>query len=680
MILGRITGKVSTNHFKFQIDGDAKKFEYVQVMHGNNHYFLAQIMEIEKDTERAIASCNVLGYRNEEGLLRGLRTPTEPGTEVLKAEDDLIKEILGLEKKGGSAYIGTLDGKEKLKVHIDLNRLLTKHVVILAKSGSGKSFLAGDLIEEILEHRVPVVIIDPHGEYNTIKYPNPKHKDLMERFSITPKGYLQAVQEFSPDTESNPEAKKLKLSNKGITPGELIHLLPAKLSNSQTGILYSAIKNLGNNANFDELVFELETQEENSSKWTLINIIDYVRKLNLFSDSYTTMSELVQPDKVSIINLKGTSPELQEVVVYKLVNDLFRERKKGNIPPFFLLIEEAHNFVPERSFGEAKSSAIIRQVAAEGRKFGLGLGVISQRPSRLEKSVISQCSTQFILKVTNPNDLKAISHSVEGITAETEREIKNIPIGTALITGVLDLPIFVNVRPRRSKHGGEAVNIFTTPTEEPEGEIKEENFEEQVKEFEDVKGEMLPVIQPKITKEDLKLMSEKPLDIETTIIPCAMLKCNQGEDDFNILIDLSKAQIVNDMDEITGFSLLDLKLEDISPQQNRIFQVALKLGDFKPAELFAKSGVQFSELYDIITILSDKGYLEKYEDSYRISDSLKLFSNLQEAACFEKVDYARVEYDQKLDKKYNLEKIKEFLAKFVNVKEVKECWLIKYEH
>ena len=80
---------------------------------------------------------------------------------------------------------------------------------------------------------------------------------------------------------------------------------------------------------------------------------------------------------------------------------------------------------------------------SEGRKFGLGVCLISQRPSRVEKNALSQVNTQIILKVTNPNDVKSISSSVEGITSETEKEIKNIPIGTALVTGVVDTPIFV---------------------------------------------------------------------------------------------------------------------------------------------------------------------------------------------------------------------------------------------
>jgi hypothetical protein len=674
MILGKIKGKVSTHSFKMNITGNAKKFEYVQVMHKEGYYVLAQIIEIEKEHEHSMADCNIIGYKNSSGLLKPLRTPLEPNTEVLRADDDFIKDSLGLESKPNTAYIGTLEGRDNLKVYLDLNKLLTKHMIILAKSGMGKSVLAGNIIEDLIENKVPVVILDPHGEYSALRYPNPKDKERLEKFGLKPKGYISAIQEFTPDSKTNPEAKALKLSHKGLGASELMHLLPAKLSNSQKGTMYSAIKNLGNNFDFNDLIFELETSEENNSKWTLINILEYVKKLNLFSDNPTLPSELVKPNTVTIINLKGIAPDVTDVVVYKLVSDLFMERKKGNIPPFFLLLEEAHNFCPERAFGETKASAVLRQIASEGRKFGLGMGVVSQRPSRIDKSILSQASTQFILKVTNPNDLKAISNSVEGMTAEAEKEIKNIPIGTALITGIVDVPLFVNIRPRRSKHGGEAVKIFS---EEVVEEVKD--FMDQTQTFESSNGEVLSVIMQKMSKNDLQLMANEPLNIKIKLVPCAILSCNQGNDDFNILIDLDKGEIITDIEKRDGVSLLNLNLEEISPQQTRIFNIALKLGKFKPSELFAQSGLQFSELYDLITILSNKGYFIKEGDEYKLNDKLMMFSKLEELTSYEKSDFIRVEFDEKLEIKYDITKIKEFLSKFVQIKNIKECFLTYYD-
>src|SRR3989338_1137461 len=160
-----------------------------------------------------------------------------------------------------------------------------------------------------------------------------------------------------------------------------MHLLPAKLSSSQIGLLYSALSDVAREADFDQLMMSLQA-EENNAKWVLINIIDYLKKLNIFSDVHTSVNELVNVGRCTIINLRGVPTEVQEVIVYKVVSDLFNARKQGMIPPFFLVIEESHNFCPERSYGEAKSSAILRQVIAEGRKFGLGCCLITQRPAR----------------------------------------------------------------------------------------------------------------------------------------------------------------------------------------------------------------------------------------------------------------------------------------------------------
>jgi uncharacterized protein len=662
MILGRITGKITTTHFQFLVEGKAKKFEYIQVMHQEFGFVIGQITEIIKTMDKTIAHCSVIGYRDPNNALKVLTYPFEPNTEVLIAEDELISKVLGLEGKENNAYVGILEGREKLKVFLDLNRILTKHVNVLAKSGSGKSYNVGVLLEELLERKVPIVILDPHGEYSTLKYPNPKDKERMQLFGIEPTGYLEQIDEFS--TEG--EAKPLKLNSKNLTAGELIKLLPAKLSPSQQGILYSALKNLGGKVDFNDLIFELETSEDNSAKWTLINIMEYLKKLKLFSDNPTLPGELVKPNQATIVNLKGVAPEIQEIIAYKLVNDLFTERKKNNIPPFFLVVEEAHNFVPERSFGEAKSSAIIRQVAAEGRKFGLGLCVISQRPSRVDKSVLSQASTQIILKVTNPLDIRAISSSVEGITSDTEKEIQNLPIGTALVTGVVDTPLFVEIRPRKSKHGGEAINVFAQPTQEKEFTEQQEDFKQE---------DVIQAIAPKYTIEDYKLMHGK--DPEVKLIPSVLLTCEQQGEDFNLLIELTNLTVINNVDEFKGKSLLNLKIEKISPKLQKVVETAIKLKSFKPAEIFGKAGIQFSELFDAMKTLEQKGYLEKNGQEYKITSSLSFLSQLTDYKSYEKIDFVKTQGEQ-LEAKYPIDAVKDFLSKFVDIKNLKECNIIRY--
>jgi len=186
--------------------------------------------------------------------------------------------------------------------------------------------------------------------------------------------------------------------------------------------------------------------------------LEYLDQTKILGPKGTTLSDLVQKGLATIVNLRGVAPDVQELVVARIASTLFDNRKKGNIPPLFLVIEEAHNFAPQQ--GMATCSRILKNIASEGRKFGLGLCVVTQRAARIDKSVLSQCNTQLILQVTNPLDLKAIAQSIEGLTAGMTDMIQSLPVGVALVTGGgYHTPLFCEIRPRATKHGGESVKI-----------------------------------------------------------------------------------------------------------------------------------------------------------------------------------------------------------------------------
>ena len=201
MILGNINGKTSTLEFSFLVRQEVNKFDYVQIPFRDN-YVLAQILEIEKSND-TIAKCNILGYR-EDNKLKKLLSPLNPGIEVLKADEDFIKEILDLKEDRNSAFVGSLQRYDNLKVYLDLNKLLTKHISILAKSGSGKSYVGGVLVEEILEKDIPLLIIDPHGEYSSLNEKN--NDENLLKFGLKPKDYKEKVKIYSPNTKDNPES------------------------------------------------------------------------------------------------------------------------------------------------------------------------------------------------------------------------------------------------------------------------------------------------------------------------------------------------------------------------------------------------------------------------------------------------------------------------------------------
>ena len=680
MLLGTIIGKSGTNRFTFLVTGNAKKFMYVQTKHKEGYFVLAQIVEMEKQQKTTIATCNVMGYQDDNGVLKNLRTPLEPNSEVEYAEDEFVKKMLTVEDNTKGAYIGTLEDRENIKVYLDLNKVISKHLVVLAKTGSGKSFFTGCLLEEVLDKNIPIVVIDPHGEYSSLKYPAERN-EAHKKFGIEPLGYYKKIQEYSPDVEKNTEARQLKLNAKNLTGSEIMHLLPAKLSSGQMGLVYSALSDINKTADFDQLIMSLQA-EENNAKWMLINIIEYLKKLNLFSDISTEVTELVQVGKCTIINLRGIPQEIQEIIVYKIVNDLFNARKQGMISPFFLVLEECHTYAPERSFGETKSSSILRQVAAEGRKFGIGLAMITQRPARIDKSLLSQAGTQVIFKLTNPNDLRAISASVEGITKETENEIINLHVGNAMIVGMTNTPVFTTIRPRKTKHGGESIDIvgtFAGSKVEYDTTGTLEQFIPQKQTWRE-KKEVINMIKPKIMKNDIRLLVDKKIkSLKAILIPGVLMLCSDNGFDYSILINLVNGNIVTDTERATGKKLI-FNFDKMSEKELKIFSIILKSGnEFTAAELFSKSGLTFSEVYDIVKILEKKKLILKKNDKFELIEEFQVYRNLKDYACYEKNEFIGFEYDEKQEPANKIEDILAVIKRFTTIKNYKDCYLVKYD-
>ena len=294
--------------------------------------------------------------------------------------------------------------------------MVQKHVSILAKTGGGKSFLCGDLIEELMKHDVTVMVLDPHGEYGAMRdvgHVGKGHRD----FKVTARGFEEHIIEFATDTNVNKNAKPLRFTLANIEAHDLLSLTSIKNGKAYLSALrkaIDAIKSVKKEYTLRDIIKVLESDEEGNNA-ALVNELQFLEDCKIFAPSGTRIDELVVKGKMTIINLKGTEPEIAELIVNRICTALFELRKLGKVPPMMLVVEEAHNYCPQQ--GLAASSKIFRTIAAEGRKFGLGLTIISQRAAKIDKNVLSQCNTQMILKVTNPNDLKAITASVEGLTA-----------------------------------------------------------------------------------------------------------------------------------------------------------------------------------------------------------------------------------------------------------------------
>ncbi|HUR69953.1 MAG TPA: ATP-binding protein [Candidatus Thermoplasmatota archaeon] len=493
-IVGAVFGNVSTTEFRFAVrDATLKRLDYVQVEHPTDGALVAQVTEVTRETnmgfeeagrrygdqplrDQLIGRARVIGFRDLAGRLQAPRTPVPAGAEVRRVDSALLAQVFGLRDTEG-AYLGVVKGYD-LRVVLDINTLVQKHVSILAKTGSGKSYVVGVLMEELIKRHVPVVVVDPHGEHGSLAKPNnsPHDQAARRRFGVTPRNYGEHIVEYSPDTVANPDAAPFVLESKNLEVRDVVELLGGEVTNSQMGILHAAVRELKDKGKDYDLTVLLDTVRESASnaKWTLVSALESLVSLGIFTGVGTSIESLVQPKKVSILNLKGVSPEVQQTVVTLMSRRLFEARKLGKVPPFMLVMEECHNFAPEKGMATTASGMALRTIASEGRKFGMGLMVVSQRPAKVDKNVLSQCNTQIILKVTNPNDLKALASSVEGLTGDSEDEIQRLPVGVAFVSHPrISIPVLVEVRPRETAHGGESVDVMAAVRDAEEAEEEE---------------------------------------------------------------------------------------------------------------------------------------------------------------------------------------------------------------
>lgn len=555
--MGAVFGNVSTTEFRFAVrDPSLKRLDYVQVEHPADGALVAQVAEVTRETnlsfdaaasadaarsaygprdagrrygegplrDHLVGRGRVIGFRDLSGRLQAPRTPVPAGAEVRRVDSALLAQVFGLRDTDG-AYLGAVKGYD-LRVILDINTLVQKHVSILAKTGSGKSYVVGVLMEELIKRHVPIVVIDPHGEHGSLAKPNnsPHDQGARRRFGVTPRNYGEHIVEYSPDTVANPDAAPFVLESRNLEVRDVVELLGGEVTNSQMGILHAAVRDLKGKGEDYDLASLLEAVRESASnaKWGLVSSIESLVALGIFRGKGTSIESLVAPKKVSILNLKGVSPEVQQTVVSITARRLFEARKLGKVPPFMLVLEEAHNFAPEKGLATTASGLAMRTIASEGRKFGMGVMVVSQRPAKVDKNVLSQCNTQIILKVTNPNDLKALASSVEGLTGDSEDEIQRLPVGVAFVSHPrISIPVLVEVRPRETAHGGESVDVMASirDAEDSEDELAKSPPPDEDEEDEEDVPPPLEIRKPRVPAQ--RKLPEPEAETERAPLPAA---------------------------------------------------------------------------------------------------------------------------------------------------------------
>lgn len=421
------------------------------------------------------------------------RIPPRPGDPVFLASSETLSDCLSPRHAGetGSAHVGSLLTREDgaVPVVLSIKDVVSTHLAILASTGAGKSYTAGVIVEELMMpyNRAAVLIIDPHGEYHTMRSieDEPRFRDARD-------DYRPEVKIFTHE--------RIRVRFSSLTEADIKYLLPEGTSDKMLHFLSQAFKQLSATRQkelwgYHDLRDEVKAQKYeggdrgesgNASSiegllWRLDSRFD--KPDSIFSDSeHIPLGELFQPGRCTVLQLSDIEQNEQQVVVATLLRRVNKARmatvrgetdsqSDSHLPyPVFTLLEEAHRFAPAGQ--TVVSTNVLKQILSEGRKFGVGIGLITQRPGKLDQDVLSQCMTQVIMRIVNPVDQDTIAKSVEGTGRQLLQELPALTKGQAVISGVgVNTPVMCRIRPRITKHGGET---FDAPSEWAKWHTKEE--------------------------------------------------------------------------------------------------------------------------------------------------------------------------------------------------------------
>ncbi len=192
-----------------------------------------------------------------------------------------------------------------------------------------------------------------------------------------------------------------------------------------------------------------------------LKYIERLERIDIWGFEDVPMKDLLKPMNLSVIDVAGVDQWVSEFVVSKVLNDTWGIAVNEGLPrPVFFVLEEAHNFVPGGQGANSLAAPIIKRIASEGRKFGLFMVLITQRPYKVHGDTLSQCNSQIIMRLTNPQDQQAIRLSSESISEGLLADLPGLNVGEAVVLGPLvRVPVMVKVGARESKEGGNDIDV-----------------------------------------------------------------------------------------------------------------------------------------------------------------------------------------------------------------------------
>ncbi len=407
----------------------------------------------------------------------------------------------------GALHIGRVEEDGPYKgwdVYVDA---LYPHVIFVAGArGSGKSYTLGVFVEELAEKNpyVGTIVIDPVGIYWSMKLPNRQSDEIrsLAAWGLTPRGYdnvkifipvgaVKDVPKGTYDAVFSLKPSMLTVEDWALTFG-IDRFSPSGMLLEK--VLEHVRSEFGDDFSLEDIIHALEEWDEIRDKdrgfkpdtiRAVLSRFYAARSWGVFSETGTALSDLSKPGVITVIDVSFLEENVGALVIGVLARRILQARKiatrqeaakildlpeskrrEVQIPPTWLIIDEAHTLMPSGGKKTPATDALIEYVK-QGRRPGCSLLFATQQPAAIDSRVLSQLDMLFVHKLVFTDDVRAVEKRMPTVLPKEYQGVfvKRLPIGVAIVGDRADTTsraLLVRVRPRKSQHEGREIAVDTS--------------------------------------------------------------------------------------------------------------------------------------------------------------------------------------------------------------------------
>ena len=402
------------------------------------------------ESRRLLTLVPVGRFRSDGSFERGSDILPTVNAEAYAVEPNRIASIYR-SVSGTNFSVGSLSILPAQRAYVDLDVLLGRHAAVVGQTGAGKSWTIASVLQRIAKlPRSSVLLLDLHGEYEAVfgddaAYVSAGDIELpywlmnfeelvgicIDRGEHTAPNQIAKFRDLvQKEKEAAAAREHLRLPKVTLdTPvyfgldsiiGELRKLDVEMVISASTG----KPKQGDYFGNFSRMIMRLESRLNDRRYDLIFKPKTYTSSASMERLFRTLLGEGDPPKKIVVLDVSPVPFDVRTSVislVLRLVFDFayWHRRSQGKEYPVLVVCDEAHAYLNDNSDSSAASRLAAERIAKEGRKYGVGLMVVSQRPRELSSTLLSQCNTFVCLRLTNPDDQSFVKSllpdSVRGI-------------------------------------------------------------------------------------------------------------------------------------------------------------------------------------------------------------------------------------------------------------------------